>query len=72
MPAALPTTPTPNPTQAPTPNPSATNDHGPGIEAVAAAMTPMLTNLAVGVVAGAIAVVIVGLVRRVWPGKAHA
>jgi DNA-binding HxlR family transcriptional regulator len=32
VPAALPTTPTPNPTQ----NPSATNDHGPGIEAVAA------------------------------------
>jgi hypothetical protein len=35
-------------------------------------MTPLLTNLAVGVVAGAVAVLVVGLVRRVWPGKAHA
>ncbi len=43
-----------------------------GIEAVAAAMTPLLTNLAVGVVAGAVAVLVVALVRRVWPGKAHA
>jgi predicted DNA repair protein MutK len=43
-----------------------------GIEAVAAAMTPLLTNLAVGVVAGAVAVLVVSLVRRVWPGKAHA
>jgi predicted DNA repair protein MutK len=42
-----------------------------GIEAVAAAMTPMLTNLAVGVVAGAIAVLIVNVARRFWPGKAH-
>jgi hypothetical protein len=43
-----------------------------GIEAVAAAMTPMLTNLAVGVVAGAMVVLVVSLVRRMWPGKAHA
>jgi hypothetical protein len=43
-----------------------------GIEAVAAAMTPLLTNLAVGVVAGAFAVLVVSLVRRMWPGKAHA
>jgi len=43
-----------------------------GIEAVAAAMTPMLTNLAVGVVAGAIAVLVVNVARRFWPGKAHA
>jgi uncharacterized protein len=43
-----------------------------GLEAVLAAMTPILANLAVGVVAGAIAVVIVNLARRVWPGKAHA
>jgi predicted DNA repair protein MutK len=43
-----------------------------GIEAAAAAMTPLLTNLAVGVVAGAVAVLVVSLVRRVWPGKAQA
>jgi len=43
-----------------------------GIESIAAAMTPMLTNLAVGVVAGAIAVLVVNVVRRFWPGKAHA
>jgi len=43
-----------------------------GLEAVLAAMTPILANLAVGLVAGAIAVVIVGLARRLWPGKAHA
>jgi hypothetical protein len=43
-----------------------------GIEAVAAAMTPMLTNLAVGVVAGAITVLVVNFARRFWPGKAHA
>jgi hypothetical protein len=43
-----------------------------GIESLAAAMTPMLTNLAVGVVAGAIAVLVVNVVRRSWPGKAHA
>jgi uncharacterized protein len=43
-----------------------------GIEAIAAAMTPMLTNLAVGVVAGAMAVLAVNVVRRFWPGKAHA
>jgi hypothetical protein len=43
-----------------------------GIEALAAAMTPMLTNLAVGVVAGAITVLIVNVARRAWPGKARA
>jgi hypothetical protein len=43
-----------------------------GIEAVVAAMTPMLTNLAVGVVAGAIAVLVVSVVHRFWPGKADA
>jgi predicted DNA repair protein MutK len=43
-----------------------------GIEAVLAAMTPILTNLAVGLVAGALALVVVNLLRRVWPGKAHA
>jgi len=43
-----------------------------GIEAVLAAMTPVLTNFAVGLVAGALALVVVNLVRRVWPGKAHA
>jgi len=43
-----------------------------GIEAIAAAMAPMLSNLAVGVVAGAIAVLVVNVVRRFWPGKAHA
>jgi hypothetical protein len=32
----------------------------------------MLTNLAVGVVAGAIAVLVVNVARRFWPGKAHA
>jgi predicted DNA repair protein MutK len=42
------------------------------LEAVLAAVTPILANLAVGVVAGAIAMVIVGLGRRMWPGKAHA
>jgi hypothetical protein len=35
-------------------------------------MTPILTNLAVGLVAGALALVVVRMVRRVWPGKAHA
>jgi predicted DNA repair protein MutK len=43
-----------------------------GIEAAAAAMTPLLTNLAVGMVAGAMAVLVVSLARRVWPGKARA
>jgi predicted DNA repair protein MutK len=43
-----------------------------GIEAVVAAMTPMLTNLAVGVVAGAMALLVVNVARRFWPGKAHA
>jgi predicted DNA repair protein MutK len=43
-----------------------------GLEATLAAMTPLLTNLAVGLVAGAITVVIAGLARRVWPGKARA
>jgi len=43
-----------------------------GVEAVAAAMTPILTNLAVGLVAGALALLVVNGVRRVWPGKAHA
>jgi predicted DNA repair protein MutK len=43
-----------------------------GLEATLAALTPILTNLAVGVVAGAIAVVIVGLVRRMWPGRVRA
>ena len=43
-----------------------------GIEAVAAAMTPVFTNLAVGVVAGAVAVLVVNVARRFWPGRAHA
>ncbi len=43
-----------------------------GVEAIAAAMTPTLTNLAVGAVAGAIAVAIVSLVRRMWPAKTRA
>jgi len=43
-----------------------------GIESVLAAMTPLLTNLAVGLVAGALTLVAVNLVRRVWPGKSHA
>ena len=43
-----------------------------GIEAVLATMTPILTNLAVGLVAGALALMVVNGVRRMWPGKAHA
>ena len=43
-----------------------------GLEATLAALTPILMNLAVGVVAGAIAVVIVGLARRAWPGRVRA
>jgi predicted DNA repair protein MutK len=43
-----------------------------GIESVLAAMTPILTNLAVGLVAGALALMVVNMMRRVWPGKAHA
>jgi uncharacterized protein len=43
-----------------------------GIEAVASAITPILTNLAVGLVAGALALLVVNGVRRIWPGKAHA
>jgi predicted DNA repair protein MutK len=39
------------------------------IESVLAAMTPMLANLVVGIVAGALAVAIVGGVRKLWPGK---
>jgi uncharacterized protein len=43
-----------------------------GIDAVLAAATPMLTNLVVGLVAGALVLAVVRLVRRVWPGKARA
>ena len=40
-----------------------------GIEAVLSAMTPGLTSLAVGMVAGAMAVAVAGLLRKVWPGR---
>jgi uncharacterized protein len=40
-----------------------------GIEAVMSAMTPILTNMVVGIVAGAIAVAVLGGARRIWPGK---
>ena len=38
-----------------------------GIEAFLAALVPILANAAVGVVAGAIVVAIVSLVRKAWP-----
>ena len=41
-----------------------------GIEGMLAATTPMLTNFVVGMVAGALAVALVGGVRMLWPGKA--
>jgi predicted DNA repair protein MutK len=40
-----------------------------GIEAFLAALVPILANAAVGVVAGAIVVAVVTLLRKVWPGK---
>ncbi len=43
-----------------------------GIEAVLSGIVPMLTSAAVGVVAGAIAVAIVSLARRFWPGRGSA
>ncbi len=38
-----------------------------GLDAVLAALVPILANAAVGVVAGAIVVAIVSLVRKAWP-----
>jgi predicted DNA repair protein MutK len=46
-----------------------------GIEAVLSGIVPMLTSAAVGIVAGAVAVAVVSLVRRFRPGRdstAHA
>ena len=43
-----------------------------GIEAVLSALTPVLANMVVGVVAGALAVAILELVRKIWPGKESA
>lgn len=43
-----------------------------GIEAVLSGFVPMLTSAAVGVVAGAVAVAIVNLARRFWPGRGSA
>jgi predicted DNA repair protein MutK len=40
-----------------------------GIEAVLAALVPLLTAAGVGILAGAIAVAVVNLVRKAWPGK---
>jgi hypothetical protein len=40
-----------------------------GIEVALSTLTPVLTNMVVGVVAGALAVAILELVRRAWPGK---
>jgi hypothetical protein len=41
-----------------------------GIEAVLAALTPVMTNMVVGIVAGALAVAALELARRMRPGKA--
>lgn len=41
-----------------------------GIEAFLAALVPILANAAVGVVAGAIVVAIVNLIRKAWPTDA--
>lgn len=43
-----------------------------GIEAVLSGIVPMLMSAAVGVVAGAIAVAVVNLVRKFWPAKGSA
>jgi predicted DNA repair protein MutK len=43
-----------------------------GIEAVLSGVVPMLTSAAVGVLAGAIAVAVVSLARRFWPGRGSA
>jgi len=38
-----------------------------GVDALLAAIVPILANAAVGVVAGAVVVAIVSLVRKAWP-----
>jgi predicted DNA repair protein MutK len=40
-----------------------------GIEAFLAALVPILANAAVGIVAGALAVAVVTVARKAWPGK---
>jgi predicted DNA repair protein MutK len=40
-----------------------------GVEAVLSALTPVMTNMVVGIVAGAVAVAILGLVRKFRPGR---
>jgi hypothetical protein len=43
-----------------------------GIEAFLAALVPILANAVVGVVAGAVVVAVVTLVRKLWPGRRSA
>ena len=39
------------------------------VDAVIAVMSPVLTNLVVGIVAGALALAVVIVVRKAWPRK---
>jgi predicted DNA repair protein MutK len=48
---------------------SARSESGYTVEAVIAVMTPVATNMVVGIIAGALALAVVALIRKVWPRK---
>jgi predicted DNA repair protein MutK len=48
---------------------SARSESGYTVEAVIAVMTPVATNMVVGIIAGALALGVVALIRKVWPRK---